>query len=337
MAVQFKDYYDLLGVPKTASEDEIRQAFRKLARKHHPDVNPGDKSAEERFKDLNEAYEVLSDPQKRKRYDQLGPNWKAGADFTPPPGWQPAGGDGGRYADAFGGAGAGDFSDFFESLFGRRRAPGGGFRTRGQSVEAELTLTLEEAHRGGTRRIQIEALETCAECNGTGAKNGKPCPVCRGAGLVRRPKTVDVTIPKGTHEGTVIRLAGYGEPGSGGGQPGDLLLHVHLRPHGLFELVGEYDTQLELPVAPWEAALGAKVAVPTLDGSVEMTIPANSQAGQRMRLRGQGLNRRTGERGDQFVKLKLVNPPKVTAKEKEFYEKLASESHFDARQLLARF
>jgi len=334
MAVQFKDYYEVLGVAKTASEDQIRQAFRKLARKHHPDVNPGDKSAEEKFKDLNEAYEVLSDPEKRKRYDQLGPNWKAGEGFTPPPGWQPAGGDGGGYADAFGGAGAGDFSEFFESLFGRRRAPGGGFRMRGQSVEAELTLTLEEAHRGGTRRIQIDALETCTECHGTGAKDGKTCPVCRGAGLVRRPKTVDVTIPKGTREGMTIRLAGYGEPGSNGGPPGDLLLHVHLRPHALFELAGDYDVQVELPVAPWEAALGAKVAVPTLDGSVEMTIPANSQGGQRMRLRGQGMNRRAGGRGDQFVKLKLVNPPKLTAGEKELYEKLASESQFDARQLL---
>jgi curved DNA-binding protein len=334
MAVKFKDYYDVLGVPKTASEDEIRKAFRKLARKYHPDVNPGDKSAEEKFKEINEAYEVLSDTDKRKRYDQLGPNWKAGAEFTPPPGWERAGANGAGFEDIFGEGGAGGFSDFFESVFGGRRGRAAGFRMRGQNVEAEITLTLEEAHRGGTRSIQFDAAETCTECNGTGSKDGKVCPVCRGAGEVRRPKVVEVTIPRGVREGSVIRLAGQGESGSNGAPPGDLLLRVRLQPHRLFELVGEYDVQLELPVAPWEAALGAKVSVPTLEGSVEMTIPANSQGGQRLRLRGQGMNRRGEGRGDQFVKLKLVNPPKLTAKEKEHYQGLAAESRFDPRQLL---
>jgi curved DNA-binding protein len=334
MAVKFKDYYDVLGVPKTASEDEIRKAFRKLARKYHPDVNPGDKSAEEKFKETNEAYEVLSDADKRKRYDELGPNWKAGADFTPPPGWERTRGNGAGFESIFGAGGAGDFGDFFESLFGRRGRRGPEFHMRGQDVEAEIALTLEEAHRGGTRTIQFNSSESCTDCNGTGSKDGKACPVCRGAGVVRRPRVVEVNIPPGVRDGSVIRLAGHGKQGSNGAPPGDLLLHVSLQPHRLFEAVGEHDVQVELPVAPWEAALGAKVSVPTLDGSVEMSIPANSQGGQRLRLRGQGMNKRGGGRGDQFVKLKLVNPPKLTAKEKELYVKLAAASHFDARELL---
>jgi DnaJ-class molecular chaperone len=212
MAVKYKDYYQALGVAKAATEDEIRTAFRKLARKYHPDVNPGDKSAEEKFKEINEAYEVLSDPDKRKRYDQLGPNWEAGEDFTPPPGWERAGANGG-FEDIFSGGGTGNFSDFFESLFGRRGARATAFRMAGQNVEAEITLALEEAHGGGPRPIQFDATVTCPECDGTGTSNGKTCPVCRGAGVVRRRKTVEVTIPSGVRAGSVIRLAGRGEPG----------------------------------------------------------------------------------------------------------------------------
>src|SRR6185312_4826338 len=166
MAVKFKDYYEVLGVNKTATEDEIRKAYRTLARKHHPDVNPGDKSADEKFKEINEAYEVLSDQDKRKRYDQLGANWKAGSDFTA------AGGQGS----------AGDFSDFFESLFGRRRGArgGAGFRMRGNDVDAEITLNLEEAHRGTKRSISFEGTEICPTCGGSGTKDGKTCPTCHG-------------------------------------------------------------------------------------------------------------------------------------------------------------
>jgi curved DNA-binding protein len=338
MPVKFKDYYEVLGVPKTAAEEEIKKTYRKLARKYHPDVNPGDKSAEERFKEINEAYEVLSDPEKRKRYDQLGPNWKAGADFTPPPGWESARVDFGDLGNIFsGGQGPSGFSDFFESLFGRGRGPraGAGFRMRGQDVEAEITLTLEEAHRGVTRSITLQATEPCPDCRGTGSKDGKTCPTCLGAGAIPRAKSFEVTIPAGVRDGSVIRLAGQGEPGANGASAGDLLLRVRLEPHRLFNIVGEADLQLELPVAPWEAALGAKVNVPTLDGPVEMKIPAGFQGGQRLRLRGQGLNRRGGGRGDQYVKLKIVIPPKLTAKEKELFEKLAAESHFNPRELMA--
>jgi DnaJ-class molecular chaperone len=335
MAVKFRDYYEVLGVSKTAPEDEIKKAYRKLARKHHPDVNPGDKSAEERFKEINEAYEVLSDPEKRRRYDQLGQNWKAGSDFTPPPGWDNVRVDFGDYGDR-GGRGGADFSDFFESIFGGRRGArgGAGFRMRGQDVEAEITLTLEEAHRGVTRSLTFQTTETCPTCGGTGTTDNKTCPTCRGSGVVTRPKTLDVTIPPGVRDGAVIRLAGQGEPGSNGANAGDLFLRVRIAPHPLFTIVGDNDIQIELPVAPWEAALGATISVPTLDGPVEMKIPAGSQGGQRLRLRGQGLNRRGGGRGDEYVKLKIVIPPTLTPKERKLFEELAAESHFDARELL---
>ena len=232
MAVQFRDYYDVLGVSKTATEDEIKTAYRKLARKYHPDVNPGDKSAEDKFKEINEAYEVLSDPDKRKRYDTLGPNWKAGQEFRPPPGWEGANveyGDFGDIGDMFGGRSAGGFSDFFESLFGGRpphRARGGaGFAMRGQDVEAEIALTLEEAHRGVKRSITLQVTEPCPDCRGTGSKDDKTvCPTCRGAGAIRRPKSIEVTIPPGVRDGSVIRLAGQGEPGANGAPAGDLFL-----------------------------------------------------------------------------------------------------------------
>jgi curved DNA-binding protein len=300
MPVKFQDYYEVLGVQRSASEDEIRKAFRKLARKHHPDVNPGDNSAEEKFKQINEAYEVLSDSEKRKRYDQLGQNWKAGSDFTPPPEWEGMRVDYSDLGDISG------FSDFFETLFGAQRAEQGGgrggrgFRMRGQDVEAEISLTIEEASRGTTRAIRL-----------------------RGGQL-------QVNIPAGVRQGSVIRLAGQGDPGQAGGLPGDLYLHVRLQPHPHFTISGD-DIFLELPVTPWEAALGAKVNVPTLDGSVEMTIPPGAQGGQRLRLRGQGLLRRNDGRGDQYVRLKIVNPPTLTDTERTLYQQLSTSSHFNPR------
>jgi DnaJ-class molecular chaperone len=336
MAVKFRDYYEVLGVPRTATDEDIRKAYRKRARKHHPDVNPGDKSAQEKFKEINEAYQALSDPEKRRKYDELGPDWQAGSDFTPPPGREGAGRAGSRdFSDIFGnGGGQGGFSDFFESMFGRRAGGAGAVsRSKGATVEAEIGLTLEEAHHGVTRGITFQADKPCSDCGGTGAKDGKPCPTCRGAGVVRRSKSLDVTIPAGIRNGSVIRLAGQGEPGINGGPPGDLLLHVRIEPHPLFHVVDD-DLELELPAAPWEAALGASVLVPTLDGSVELTIPAGTQGGRRLRLRGQGLNRRSGGRTDLYVRIRIVIPPKLTSKEKELFEKLAAESRFDARELL---
>ncbi len=352
MSVKYHDYYKTLGVARTATTDEIKKAYRNLARKFHPDVNPGSKSAEEKFKEINEAYEVLSDADKRKRYDQLGANWKAGADFTPPPSWGFYGASGGaRYGssekarvkygdlgDIFGGAGG--FSDFFETVFGagggrRESRYGGGFAMRGQDVEAELEIGLEDAHRGAARTITIQNTIPCPACKGAGMIDRRACPTCGGAGLASRPKTLEVTIPAGVREGTVIRLAGEGRPGTGDASAGDLLLRLRLKPHRLFSVTPEGDVQIELPVAPWETALGARVGVPTLDGSVEMTIPAGSQGGQRLRLRGQGLNRRGGGRGDEYVKLKIVNPPNLTEKERELFERLGAESRFDPRNSIS--
>ncbi len=333
MAVKFKDYYEVLGVSKTVAAGDIKKAYRKLARKHHPDVNPGDKSAEEKFKEINEAYEVLSVPENRERYDQLGSNWKAGADFNPSAGRENAG----VQFDGSGDAYDGGFSDFFESLFGNRHGAraGAGFQMRGRDVEAEIALTLEESHRGGTRSINFSATESCADCGGSGSKEGKTCPTCHGTGSIRRPKSLDVTIPTGIRQGSVIRLAGQGEPGMNSASAGDLFLRVDIRPHRVFNGVGADDVQVELPVAPWEAALGATVTVPTLNGPVEMKIPAGAEGGRRLRLRGQGLNTRGGARGDQYVKLNIVIPSKLTDTEKELFEKLAAESRFNARESMA--
>jgi curved DNA-binding protein len=309
MPVAFKDYYQILGVSKTASEEDIRKKYRNLARKHHPDLNPGDKSAEDQFKEINEAYEVLADSDKRKRYDQLGSNSERAAGFRPPPGGTNGHPDFQNGNDAFAGEqGADGFSDFFEGLFGGRRAgrSGATFRMAGQDVNATIPLTMEEAHAGVVRTIKL-------------------------AGEGTNVKSLEVTIPKGVHDGSVIRLAGQGEPGTGGSQAGDLYLHVNIEPHHLYQLLGD-DVQVELLITPWEALLGAKVNVPTLDRQVEMTIPPGSQAGQRLRLRQQGLQKRAGGRGDEYVKLKIVVPVQATVREKELFEQLAAESRFNPRQ-----
>jgi curved DNA-binding protein len=337
MAVKFKDYYQILGVSHTATADEIKKAYRKLARQYHPDVNPQDPTAEDTFKELNEAYEVLSDPEKRQRYDELGPGWKAGADFTPPPGWQTGRMEPGDFGDLFGGGrGGGGFSDFFETLFGGFRGPraGAGFAMRGADVEADLALTLNDISHGATQTLTIPAAERCISCGGTGTQDGRPCSMCNGRGVIRRPKSLSVHIPLGVREGSVIRLAGQGEPGTGNAPAGDLYLRVHLSPHPLFTLIADDDLQLELPVAPWEVALGAKVTVPTLNGSVEMTIPPGSQGGQRLRLRGKGVPRQEGGHGDLYVKLKMMVPPKLTADERELFEKLAATSSFRPRDVI---
>jgi len=332
MPAQFRDYYAVLGVARTATEDEIKKAYRRLARKYHPDVNPGDATAEEKFKEVREAYDVLSDPAKRQRYDQLGAHWKAGAEFTPPPGWEGVRVD---LSDLFGDRrGPGGFSDFFTMVFGGRRGAraGAGFAMRGQDVEATVDLSLEEAHRGTVRTFTLRTTAGCLTCGGTGEKEHRTCPTCRGTGTVTRLAAREVTLPEGVHDGTTLRLAGQGEPGTGKAPPGDLVLHVRLRPHPLFSVLGESDVQLELPVAPWEAALGAKVRVPTITGAVDMTIPAGTQSGRRLRLRGQGLRRRDGRRGDQYVRITIVIPPTLTADERVLLEKLAAASRFKPRQ-----
>jgi DnaJ-class molecular chaperone len=339
MPVKFRDYYEVLGVKRDATEEQIRQAFRKLARKFHPDVNPGDRTAEDKFKEINEAYEVLSDPEKRKRYDRLGANWKDGAEFTPPPDWGGVRVEYGDLGDIFGGSG---FSDFFETLFGGGRAstePRAGQRrrtarsrpTKGQDSEAEMTLSLEDAHRGGKHRITIQVPKTCPACNGTGAAGGAACSVCKGAGQVISPRTIDVNIAPGGREGSVIKLPRQGQPGIGGGEPGDLYVRLRMRPHPVFTVSGD-DTIADIPITPSEAVLGATIEVPTIEGKAEMKVPAGSQGGQRLRLRGQGLNKRGGGRGDQYVRLKIVVPTNPSEREKLLYKELASASQFNPRQ-----
>ena len=341
--MKFKDYYEILGVKREAGEDQIRQAYRKLARKYHPDLNPGDKAAEEKFKEINEANEVLSDPEKRKRYDQLGANWRDGAEFTPPPGWGQVNVEFGDLRDIFGGGagtatGGGAFSDFFEMLFGgsrdagpadaRRARPRG--RARGQDAEAEMEIALEDAHRGGRHRITMQAVRACPTCNGTGMVNNAVCPTCRGTGQVLSPKTIDVNIPPGARAGSVIKLPKQGQPGAGGGEPGDLFVKLQLRPHPTFTVSGD-DLTTDVPVTASEAVLGATIEVPTIDGKAEMKVPAGSQSGQRLRLRGQGLNKRGGGRGDLYVRLKVVVPTQPSEREKQLYQELAAASQFKPR------
>jgi curved DNA-binding protein len=312
MAVQFRDYYETLGVPKTATADEIRSAFRKLARKYHPDVAKDKKAAEEKFKQINEAYEVLSDPEKRQKYDQLGENWNQPGGFQPPPQWggaQPGGGfyryggqDGGVEFE-FNGTG---FSDFFEAFFGggRGKSAFGGFgqgqagAERGSDVEADIMVPLEEALNGSKRTVSLRR----------GGSN--------------KVETYQVKIPRGVREGQRIRLAGQGEAGERGGKSGDLFLRVRLARHPDFTVEGS-DLIHEVKLAPWQAALGTEITVPTLEGNVRLKIPPGTQPGQRFRLRERGLPGSSGKRGHLYVDVQIAIPKKVTEKEKEIWRELA--------------
>jgi curved DNA-binding protein len=349
MAVQFKDYYEVLGVPRSASNDDIKKAFRKLARQYHPDVAKTKKGAEEKFKEINEAYEVLSDPEKRKKYDELGPNWKQGAEFRPPPGWQgggrpgggfPRGQPGGGVEFEFGGTTG--FSDFFEQLFGSRTRGGspfggrGGFEEeetaeRGRDVEGDLMVTLEEAMRGSVRSVQLRRAVTCGTCGGTGEKNGRVCPTCGGSGQVSKTETYQVKIPPGVTAGQRLRVPGRGEAGTHGGAAGDLFLRVHLARHPDFE-VDEHNLIYEAEIAPWEAVLGANISVPTLDAKVNIKIPPGTQNGQKLRVRGRGLPQRTGPAGDLIVVARIEVPEKITEAEHKLWTQLAEGSSFRPRE-----
>jgi curved DNA-binding protein len=309
MPVASQDYYEALGVPRDASADDIRRAYRNLARRLHPDVNkePG---AEDRFKQLSEAYEVLRDPEKRARYDRLGANWRAGPE---PPGGGSAGNGfapGSGFRDVrvdFGDGGAGGFGDIFDDFFGGRTGRAGrggfeGFSIRGADQEAELELTLEEAAAGGKRRLSL----------GDG-------------------REFEVEIPPGVRDGQRIRLPGNGSPGAGGGEPGDLFLRISLRPHPRFRVQGR-DLYVDLPVSPWEATLGAEVPVPTLGASGRVKVPPGSSSGRRLRLRGQGLPGGGGPAGDLYAVVMIHVPKQLTRRERELFEQLASASKFDPRR-----
>jgi curved DNA-binding protein len=350
MPLQYKDYYETLGVPRNASEAEIKKAFRKLAREYHPDVAKNKKQAEAKFKEVNEAYEVLGDPAKRKRYDELGANWRSGDDFRQWPGWEgfaqgrAAGGGGptgGAHEFHFDGTG---FSDFFEQIFGGiggRRGAGfaraGGFgqeeygSERGQDMEGDILVTLEEAMRGSVRSVSAQHSVACQQCGGTGQRNRRPCPACNGAGQVARAETYQVKVPAGVIEGQRLRLAGRGEAGVGGGAAGDLYLRVRLARHPDFE-VEDHNLIYEAELTPWEAVLGASISVPTLSGRVSIKVPPGTQNGQKLRVRGRGLPQRGGGSGDLIVETRVEVPKRVTESERKLWEQLARESRFNPRE-----
>lgn len=325
-----KDYYTILGVSRTATEKEIKSAYRKLARKYHPDVNPGDTKAEERFKEIAEAYEVLSDPEKRKKYDQfghLGDAWKhAGeAGF----GFGQHGGGGAQWRSAEDFDFGGDFADILGSFFGGgARGRAGTFRRpqpgpqHGEDLQYEVEITLGEAYTGTERSLTLTVPEACPTCQGVGMMNNRPCPGCHGSGVVDRQKTLTVKIPRGVQDGSKIRLAGQGSPGQYGGPAGDLYLIPKISPHPRFERKGD-DLYTEVPVTFPEAALGAEIEFPTLGGLVTTRVPAGISSGQSMRLRGKGMPRLRGEgTGDLYVKVRVVVPKNLTPRERELVEEL---------------
>jgi curved DNA-binding protein len=350
MPVQYRDYYEILGVPRTASEAEIKKAFRKLAREHHPDVAKNKKQAEEKFKEINEAYEVLGDPAKRKKYDQLGPNWRSGADFRPPEGWESfvggrnqtaRGPKGEDYEFHFGGTG---FSDFFEQMFGSTGARGaGGFgrrggvteedfaSERGRDIEGDIMVTLDEAMHGSVRSVSIRRGVPCEHCGGTGQRARHVCNVCGGTGQVAKTETYQVKIPAGVTEGQRLRVAGRGEAGTGGGQAGDLFLRVRLAKHPDFE-VEDHNLIYQAELAPWEAVLGTELSVPTLNGRVNIRIPPGTQSGQKLRVRGRGLPQRSGGNGDLIVETQVEVPSEVSDSERKLWEQLGRESNFKPRE-----
>ena len=313
--MEFKDYYETLGLGRDAKPDEIKRAHRRLARKLHPDLN-SEPDAEDRFKEAQEAYEVLKDPEKRAAYDRFGADWQAGQEFHPPPDWHPD-------VDFAGGGytGAGEFSDFFEALFGAagHRRSGGGYthlRMKGEDIHARVSIALEDSFCGTTRGLSLQV------------------PQIDDAGrLTTRSRSLNVTIPKGVVHGQQIRLRGQGGPGLGGASDGDLYLEIVFAPHSLFRAAGR-SIHLNLPVAPWEAALGATVTAPTLGGDVELKIPAGSRTGTRLRLRGRGLPGTPA--GDQYVEIEIQTPKAETDEARALYERMRQEMAFDPRASLAR-
>ncbi len=328
--MEYRDYYKILGVERSVTADALKTAYRRLARKFHPDVSK-EADAEARFKEVQEAYEVLKDPEKRAAYDQLGADWKSGEQFRPPPDWgsgyefsggpRASGRRRGQQRSGNGGAeefAQADYSEFFSSLFGGGSpfgaagfAEGAGGGRAARDHHARVDIELEEAFRGASRTLELRRPEAGAD------------------GRVElRNHTVRVTIPAGVTEGQLIRLAGQGAPAAGGGPAGDLYLEAHILPNKLYALDGR-DVTLTLPLAPWEAALGASVPVPTLGGTVHMQIPAGSQAGQKLRLRGRGLPGQPP--GDEYVQLKIVLPPANTAEARAVYEELRTKLPFNPR------
>jgi len=363
-----RDFYEILGVGRSATQKDIKQAYRKLARKHHPDVNPGDARAEERFKEISEAYEVLGDPEKREQYDRFGAQWQQ-VHRGGPQGWTytTTGPGFADFASVFGGS----FSDVFDEFLGR----GARARTqtwaeagpqRGSDVEHEVTISLEDAFFGAQRTFSLSladacaacngrggATATCAACQGTGATRtqqgfftlGTPCPSCRGTGEqvtsrcqqcagtgeVQRSRRIRVKIPPGVDTGSRVRVAGEGGAGRGGGPSGDLVLRVVVAPHQFFERDGD-DLHCEVPVTFVEAALGAEIKVPTMTGSATLKVPPGTRSGQSLRLKGMGMPKLRGAgSGDQYVKAMVTVPKRLSKRQRELLEEMQETWQEDAR------
>ncbi len=299
VSVQYKDYYKVLGVERNATKDVISKAYKKLAKQYHPDLNPGNTNAEDTFKDITEAYEVLKDDEKRKMYDQLGSNWQDGQQFQGAPGFENFNFNFG--SDAFGASG---FSDFFDSIFGGSRdAAGGRFSQyssrpqRGRDIEAEFSISLEDSLHGGEKSVTLQTSDG--------------------------PKTLKINIPQGIRDGSKLRLSGQGYGSPNNGPKGDLYLRIKFLPHANFHVEGNNLTY-NVKIMPWEAVLGTKVHVPTLEGTVELSIPEGTNSGRKMRLKGKGLGS-PGSRGDLFVVIGITVPTNLTDKQRNLWEALASD------------
>jgi DnaJ-class molecular chaperone len=298
MPVAYKDYYQILGVPKNATEKEIKAAYRKLARKWHPDANPNDKeAAEEKFKEIQEAYEVLGDPEKRKKYDALGKDWKRAADQAEQQQTRRT-----TFGGDFGGDG---FSDFFETF-----------------IEGSIEVSLRDAYVGGTKTVSLELDDVCPTCGGTGVVQRRICPTCHGTGRITTTKTLEVRIPRGVRDGQRLRLVGQGGRGSHGGPSGDLYLTVHVQEDPTFERVGD-DLSVEVPVSAYDLVLGGEVRVPTMTGNVQMRVPPGTQNEQLLRLPGKGMPKQGGGYGDEYVRVIARLPQKLSEQERTLFEQLA--------------
>ena len=362
-----RDYYEVLGVNKGASDDEIKKAYRQAAKKYHPDLHPGDKEAEEKFKEVNEAYEVLSDKEKKARYDQFG---HAGVDPN-----YGAGGAGSPFGQDI------DFGDIFSSFFGGfggRRSANPNAPRRGSDIETQLYISFEEAAKGCKKTVQYQAVSTCKDCNGTGAQRGTspktcsacggrgqvtinqrtpfgvvqtsrpcdackgrgkiietPCRTCNGRGQVRRKKTVEVNIPAGINDDQVLNVAGHGNSGTNGGPAGDLHVYIGIRPHPIFERRGD-DVWCDLPITFTQAALGATVTVPTLDGKASYDIHEGTQPGDVFKLKGKGIQHLGSMgRGAQSVKVVIEVPKNLNSKQKQLirdFDSAVSEKNYQKRK-----
>jgi DnaJ-class molecular chaperone len=329
MATTPRDFYQVLGLPRTASADDIKKAYRRLARQYHPDLHSGSKKTEmeKKFKELNEANEVLSDPDKRKKYDQYGAQWEQAEAYEKAR--QQAGNQGFSWQQQQSGGDfrSEDFSDIFENLFGGRGRAGTsnrGFSASGEDLEAEVELTLREVLSGVTKRVSLREPVPCPTCQGSGALRGQTCPTCLGAGMTTELNTIEVKIPAGVQDGTRVRVAG-----------GDLYLHVTIKTDPIFRREGS-DIHVTLPVYPWEAVLGAEVMAPTLTEPVKVKVPAGSKAEGKLRLKDKGLQSAGGGRGDLFLHLQIVVPPTVTEEEQTLYQRLARGQHPDPRAELLK-